>query len=187
MQLDNEYFVYGGVGALRENLRHLIHDNNAKGIRVDLVYDGDSNFADQIGKLQKHVKIRRVFRFDRDFENAFPAEILAAAVTGYLRKFKDAAVEVSQKDVETMLNDRKPFVKVVEARYEVSVKKPFLGEFLAIELLKLSTRDRRVLNGTGLIAGTELSRFLRFAMDWPEELSENDAATDDDVTFDSSP
>jgi len=40
------------------------------------------------------------------------------------------------------------------------------------------------LNGAGLIARTELSRFLRFVMDWPEEVSANENATDDDIPLD---
>lgn len=184
IQLDNQYFVYGGTGALRENLRFHIRDKNEKGVRVDLAYDGDSNFGNQIVKLQRQVKIHRVFRFDRDFESAFPPEMLARAIAAYLRHFKEAVIDISREDVEAMLKESKPFVKVVEENYEVSITKPFLGELLAIELLKLSRRDHRVLNGTGSIVGTELSRFLRFIMDWPEEISAEENTSDDDIAFD---
>src|SRR6266404_6937235 len=43
---DQYYLVYGGKGA-RQNLVYLIRDKNDKGVRVDLAYDGDSNFNDQ--------------------------------------------------------------------------------------------------------------------------------------------
>jgi len=54
----------GGAGSLRENLRFHIQDKNEKGVQVDLAYDGDSNLRKQIDKLQKQVRIRRVFKFD---------------------------------------------------------------------------------------------------------------------------
>jgi len=139
----------GGAGSLRENLRFHIQDKNEKGVQVDLAYDGDSNLRNQIDKLQKQVRIRRVFKFDRDFESAFPAEMLVAAVTAYLKHFKDAAIEVSVEGVDEMLKHRKPFVQV-EARYEVSIKKPHLGKLLAIELLKMSDRDHRRIERSGI-------------------------------------
>jgi len=183
VHFENHYFVYGGKGAHR-NLAYHIQDKNAKGVRVDLAYDGDSNFSTQIMRLQEQAKIRRVFRFERDFEAAFPPEILASAITAYLKQFKDESAETSIKDVNEMLAEPKPFVKVVEERYLISIDKPYLGELLAIELLKLSRRDERVLQGAGLIRGTELSRFLRFVMDWSEEVSAAESEPEEDITFD---
>ena len=71
---------------------------------------------------------------------------------------------------------------MIEERYSVSIDKPFLGDFLAIEILRLSRRDPRVLHGGGLLRGTEISRFLRFIMDWSEE--EAAGEPDDEIYFD---
>jgi hypothetical protein len=120
-----------------------------KVFRVDLAYDGDSNFSSQITRLQEQATIHRVFRFERDFEAAFPPEILASAITAYLKQFKNESAEISIKDVNEMLAEPKPFVKVVAERYLISIDKPYLGDLLAIELLKLSRRDERVLQGAG--------------------------------------
>jgi hypothetical protein len=182
LHFGNHYFVYGGKGA-HQNLVYHIKDKNEKGVRVDLAYDGDSNFSNQVKKLQQQVTIHRVFRFERDFECAFPPEMLAAAITAYLKRFKDERVLVSIDVIKGMLAESKPFVKVVEEGYGVSISKPTLGELLAIELLKLSERDYRVLQGAGSITGTEVSRFLRFVMDWPEEVSSEENAPEGDVAF----
>jgi hypothetical protein len=183
LQFDNTYFVYGGKGA-HQNLVLYVKDKNEKGVRVDLAYDGDSNFTNQIDKLQQQVTIRRVFRFERDFEAAFPPEMLARAVTEYLKRFKDESQMFSVEDVRATLADPTPFVKVVEARFSISVNKPKLAEFLAVELLKMSDIDDKVLQGEGLIAGTELSRFLRFVMDWPEEIPIDGNAPETEIMFD---
>ena len=183
LQFDNEYFVYGGKGA-HQNLALYVKDKNEKGVRVDLAYDGDSNFTSQLSKLQHQVMIHRVFRFERDFEAAFPPEMLAGAVTEYLKRFKDESQIFSVYDVTATLADPKPFVKVVEARCGISVNKPTLAEFLAVELLKMSDSDDKVLQGEGLIAGTELSHFLRFVMDWPEEISAEGNAPESEIMFD---
>lgn len=58
--------------------------------------------------------ISRLFRFDRDFEAAFPPELLAGAVTGYLGQFKDESSTCSLEDIKNMLAESEPFVRVVE-------------------------------------------------------------------------
>lgn len=185
MHFDHQYFVYGGKGAL-QNLVYYVKDKNDKGVRVDLAYDGDSNFSDQIEKLQQQVTISKVFRFDRDFEASFPHEVLAAACTEYLNRFKQESKAISVEDVGVLLESPKPFVKAAEQKYAISISKPTLGELLAVEVLRLSQRDHRVLQGAGLITGTELSRFLRFVMDWPTEVSAEENEPTGDVVFDQS-
>jgi hypothetical protein len=175
LYFDNYYFVYGGKGA-QQNLVYHIRDKNDKGVRVDFSYDGDSNFSTQVMKLQNQVNISRIFRFERDFESAFPPEMLASALTAYLKRFKDVSSVVSTDEVKVLLTAQRPFVKAVEGRYSIEISKPTLGELLAMELVRLSESDDRVLQGEGLIANTELSRFLRFIMDWPEETSGSDNA-----------
>jgi hypothetical protein len=177
------YFVYGGKGA-HQNLVYYIQDKNEKELRVDLAYDGDSNFSKQVSNLQRKVAIGRLFKFARDFEAAFPPEMLAAAVTEYVRRFVDPRSKCSVEEAKILLADRKTFVKAAEERYKVSISKPTLGELLAFEFLKLAERDHRVLHGTGAIAGSELSRFIRFIMDLPEEVSEVENAPDVDASFD---
>lgn len=185
VHFDNHYFVYGGKGA-QQNLIYYIKDKNDKGVRVDLAYDGDSNFCDQIGKLQQHVTIRKIFRFERDFEAAFPAETLAAACTEYLKRFKEEPTTVSVDEVNVLLESVKPFVKAVEEKYDLAINKPTLGELLAVEVLKLSEYDHRVLQGAGLITGSELSDFLRFVMDLPADVSAEENESECDIVFDRS-
>lgn len=180
---DNHYFVYGGKGA-HQNLVYFIRDKNEKGVRVDLSFDGDSNMNDQIPKLKGQVAIKDVFRFERDFEAAFPANLLAGAVTAYLHEYKDKSLICSAKEVSAMLAERKPFVRVVEEEYGVSINKVYFGQFLAIEVLKLSEGDHRVLQGAGVLTGTEISRFIRWVMDWPQEVSPDENEPSRDIEFD---
>jgi hypothetical protein len=180
--LDNQYFVYGGKGA-HQNLVHFIRDKNAKGVRVDLAYDGDSNLSDQIPKLRNQVTVNSVFRFDRDFEAAFPPCLLATALTAYLKEFKDKSLSCSAEDISEMLKDARAFVRVVEKKFEVNINKVSFGRFLALEVLRQSDKDDRVLQGAGALTGTELSKFLRWTMGWPLEVPPKENEGDSDIFF----
>lgn len=177
-------WVYGGKDA-KKNLVHYMRDKNHKGVRVDLAYDRDGSILDDkdVQNLDKQVTIQRKFAFSHDFESSFPPELLSAAVTDYLKKFKDATLECSVSDVEALLKrgegpkkQRKAFVAAVEENYDIEISKPQLAEFLFIHFAELGTKYDPVFTGAGEITGTELSKFLRFVMDWPEEVSpeEND-------------
>ncbi|WP_433971047.1 hypothetical protein [Tunturiibacter lichenicola] len=184
-QLDNHYFVYGGKGA-HQNLVLYIKDKNQKGVRVDLAYDGDSNLQVTIPKLQQTVAINSVFRFERDFEAAFPPFVLSPTLTDYLKEHTDKPTQCSVQEVAEMLRDPRPFVKVVQSRFAININKVIFGRLLALEILSLSDKDHRVLHGAGLLTGTELSKFLRWVMGWPQDVSsaEND---DGEIMFEVDP
>lgn len=182
INFDNQYFVYGGKGA-HQNLVLFIRDKNEKGFRVDLAYDGDSNLSDQMPKLRRQVTINSVFRFDRDFESAFPPGLLAQALTAYLKEFKDKSQNYSTEEVSEMLKDSRAFVKVVEDRVAVNINKVSFSRFLALEVLRLSDDDDRVLHGAGALIGTELSKFLRWVMGWPQEVSPKENERNSDIVF----
>jgi len=180
---DNHYFVYGGKGA-HKNLVYFIRDKNDKGVRVDLAYDGDSNLNDQLPKLRKQVALTGVFRFQRDFESAFPSCLLAGAVTDYLQRYKDKSIFCTEDDVAAMLRESQPFVKLLEGRFGIDVNKVALGELLAIGLLDMGKTDGRVFHGAGPLTGTEISRFMRWVMDWPEDVSPEENETRPEIVFD---
>lgn len=163
-----------------QNLVHLIKDKNAKGVRVDLAYDRDGKTLNDKGvaKLRKQVIITREFAFAHDFEAAFPPEILAPAVTDYLKKYKDKALECSVADVAVLLAkrnainkaDRKALVAAIQEKYDISISKPQLAEFIFVHFAELGKQDDRIFMGAGKITGTEVSKFLRFVIDWPEDV-----------------
>jgi hypothetical protein len=89
LNFDFEVHVYGGKGT-RKNLVHYILEKNRQGIRVDLCldFDGQSQSTSFLDKLkQQSCAIQSDFGFKRDFESAFPPEILHAALAEYFRRF----------------------------------------------------------------------------------------------------
>ena len=138
-------------------------------------------------KLQQAVAIKSIFRFDRDFEAAFPPFLLAQALTAYLKEFADKPKNCSTEEVSKMLLNPRPFVKVVEETFAVSISKVTLGRFLALEVLRLSERDDRVLHGAGSLTRTEISKFLRWVTGRSQDASPEENDDTQDIVFETEP
>jgi hypothetical protein len=106
-----------------------------------------------------------VFGFRRDFEAAFPVELLHAGVQEYLRQFTELGPDaVALTDIQTLLADQKPFTRAFEEKFGVNLNKPKLGTILGEVVLGTAAIWEGVVNTSSECS--EIARFLRFLMLW---------------------
>jgi hypothetical protein len=166
LNFDFAVYVYEGKGSLK-NLVHYVTEKNRQGIRVDLSVDCDSQSQGKsfVEKLTQTCAIQSVFGFRRDFEAAFPPELLHSAVQEYLRLFTKLDSEaVTLADIQSLLADQKPFALAFEQKLGVSISKPKLGTILGEVVLGTGAIWEGVVNTSSECS--EIARFVRFLMLW---------------------
>lgn len=161
-------YVYRGKGEVN-NLLHYVRERNRQGIRVDLCYDRDGQ--DQttafVNKLREAPSfINDLFGFRRDFEAAFPPDVLHTALVRYLKEF--ANLPESQMPtlttVESLLRGSKPFIFAFTEQFSVNINKPKFGILLAESVLANKAIWDDVFKTS--VESNEIVRFLRFVMLW---------------------
>jgi len=164
---DVPLYVYGGKGEV-QNLVHLITDRNAAGVGVYLSYDTDGKSEGFLRTLRRrNCRLTRRFGFSRDFEGAFPPEMLATAVGMYAENVAKAPLRVSASEVRTLLQDPKPFAVALKEKFGLSLTKPrfatILGTLISkdIELHWHEAFNRRAPRKAFRY---EAYKFLRFIM-----------------------
>jgi hypothetical protein len=166
LNFDFGIHVYGDRGGLK-NLIHYVAEKNRQGVRVDLSvdYDSQSQSKSFVEKLTASCSIRSVFWFGRDFEAAFPPELLHAAVQEYLRLFAKLSPELARlTDVQMLLTDQKPFALAFEDKFGLSISKPKLGTILGEIVLGMGA----IWEGIVIRSSdcSEIAKFVRFLMLW---------------------
>jgi hypothetical protein len=164
LNFDFSLKVYGGKAQVA-NLVHYIQERNRQGVRVDLSYDSDRQATSFLEKLKSSCTVQEFFGFQRDFENAFPPEVLHAALLEYLQTYAPPPVAALTPDaIEDLLKQPKPFILAFEERFGVNISKPKLGTLLAKAVI-----DRQKL-WEGAVRSSqecsEIAKFLRFVMLW---------------------
>jgi hypothetical protein len=86
---------------------------------------------------ERSCRIAKRFAFTRDFESAFPPEMLATAVNKYAKDVAKSHLRVSVLDVGTLLQDAKPFAVAFKERYGFELSKPRFAVILGV----LMSRD----------------------------------------------
>lgn len=167
LNFDFEVYVYGGKGTLK-NLVHYILEKNRQGIRVDLCVDFDGQVQSKsfLEKLGQHsCAIQRAFGFTRDFEAAFPPELLHSGLLQYLRLYTTLdPTAVTESETRAFLADQRPFVLAFETKFSVSISKPKLGTILGEIVLGTGAIWEGVVNTSSQCS--EIAQFVRFLMLW---------------------
>ncbi len=165
LNFDFSLYVYEGKAQVA-NLVHYIRERNRQGVRVDLCYDSDGQTDSFLEKLAlSGCSVESRFRFQRDFEAAFPPELLHTAAHEYLRRYTNVPADsLSSLTVTDLLAQSKPFVRAFEEHFKISVSKPQLGVLLA----EAVRRSGAVWDGAVKTAEecSEIAKFLRFVMLW---------------------
>jgi hypothetical protein len=127
--------------------------------------DGNKTAAKQkAAKLEKTLSPNGIFFFERDFESSFPPDLIAQALNRYdVRLSRPQSWSSSQ--VEELLRDSRPLVKVLESKTGTSFNKRLLGGFLGEALVNRDPLAIDIYYGKGWIEPFEIGRFLAFLTD----------------------
>lgn len=159
-----ETFTLGGSGALG-SLAPYATEKRRTGTRLYICYDGDGNGA---AAKQKREKLNRtlspdgIFIFARDFESAFPADVMSDALNLYESRVLERAGLWSAPQIEELHKNPLPFAKALEQHSGLSINKRELGRLLAEVLINRDRTDIDVCYGKGWIEDFEIARFLAF-------------------------
>ena len=133
IHLDFQVYTYGCKGEAN-NLAHFIKEKNRQGLKVFVVYDKDGREKSFVNKIKKRSQVEDFFAFSRDFESAFPPEILTAALNDYLTRYVEGSVPFIPDDVQGLLDDKESFIKALEKKHGISISKPKLGTILGVAM-----------------------------------------------------
>jgi len=116
-------------------------------------------------KLKEKCTVNSEFKFKRDFENAIPPEINLEAINKYLSVYKATIKSLQLKDVESCLSAKKPYIKALEEKLNISIDKVKLAEIYGdIFIYIIKWNWHKIFNGKDQNFDYEIFDFLRFVI-----------------------
>jgi len=162
-----DVYNYAGKGQI-VSLARYINEKNRQGIKVSIVcdIDGNSQTTDSfLKKLKEKCTVNSEFKFKRDFENAIPPEINLEAINKYLSVYKATIKSLQLKDVESCLSAKKPYIKALEEKLNISIDKVKLAEIYGdIFIYIIKWNWHKIFNGKDQNFDYEIFDFLRFVI-----------------------
>lgn len=167
---DFSVYNYQGKGEVK-NLVHFIKEKNRQGIRVFVSYDKDRQSDSFIKRIKKKCEVERFFGFKKDFESSFPLKVLEFAVKEYIKRYvkiKSGKKRLNSKDIQDLLKQPQPFIKVLEQKYNLKINKVRFGSILGKvmaeivnhywnEIFNKKKRKKRIFEA-------EIFKFLKFLL-----------------------
>lgn len=155
---------YSGCGNAN-NLVNFIKEKNRQGVKVLFTHDKDGRGKSFVSKIKDKSNVEGFFAFSRDFESAFPPEVLTGALNTYLTKYVENSTSFTTDDVQGLLDDKGPFIKALEKEHGISICKPKLGTILGVAMsVILEQRWNEIFNRKGISRkyNYEIFKFLKF-------------------------
>lgn len=162
-----ETYCYKGKNQI-VSLSRYIDEKTRQGIKVNIVcdVDGNSQVTDSfLNKLKGKCTVNSEFKFKRDFENSIPPIINLEAINKYLNVYKPTVKSLKLNDIEVALASKKPYIKVLEEKLNISMDKIKLAEIygdIFIHIIKWNWH--KIFNDKDQNFDYEIYDFLRFVV-----------------------
>ena len=150
------------------SLARYINEKNRQGIKVNIVCDTDGNSQATVSfmnKLKEKCTVNSEFKFKRDFENSITLKVNLEAINKYLSVYKPTVKSLLLKDIEVALSDKKPYIKSLEEKLNISIDKVKLAEIygdIFTHIIKWNWH--KIFNDKDPNFDYEIYDFLRFVV-----------------------